>query len=277
MLCGAVSRSIAQTVMHPANTLKTIYQGGNTIAFDGNMLKTLSRGAGAQFLMSIPNGAMNFAMLESTRQFMSRAGARRHSRWSNNFTLDFISSAIATVACSTVSTPQMMITDNIMAGNYPNLIAASRGLYAANGIRGFYTAWFPGVVGKIPSYGLTWVLFQQLKAAQLKIMKREPSNLDNTVMGCLSSAATVAIMIPMDTVKTRLVTQNANRQYSGIMDCARQVLAKEGPRAFYKGLPPRLLSVVPMIGIQFGVYEFAKKLILRLNADLKPGYKLGTS
>ena len=77
-------------------------------------------------------------------------------------------------------------------------------------------------------------------------------------MGCVASAATVCIMMPMDTVKTRLVTQMNYPHlvpYKGISDCFQRVLKEEGIGAFYRGLTPRLLSVVPMIGIQFGVYE----------------------
>jgi hypothetical protein len=37
---------------------------------------------------------------------------------------------------------------------------------------------------------------------------------------------------------------------------------EEGMGSFYRGLTPRLMSVVPMIGIQFGVYEYTKKLML---------------
>lgn len=74
----------------------------------------------------------------------------------------------------------------------------------------------------------------------------------------MASATTVCVMIPMDTVKTRLVTQLNYPDmvpYKGINDCFRRVLKEEGIGAFYRGLVPRLLSVVPMIGIQFGVYE----------------------
>ena len=42
--------------------------------------------------------------------------------------------------------------------------------------------------------------------------------------------------------------------------------------AFYRGLAPRLISVVPMIGIQFGVYEFMKKAVLANNASLNADY-----
>ena len=90
-------------------------------------------------------------------------------------------------------------------------------------------------------------------------------------MGSIASATTVCIMIPMDTIKTRLVTQPSSGvapelAYKGIIDCAMRVYREEGFRTFYRGLPPRLLSVVPMIGIQFGVYEFAKRVMVERRA-----------
>lgn len=66
--------------------------------------------------------------------------------------MDFISSAISTVCCSVVSTPQMMICDNIMAGTYGNLVEATKGLMKDKGVKGFYGGWWPGIAGKIPSY-----------------------------------------------------------------------------------------------------------------------------
>eukprot|EP00980_Cylindrotheca_fusiformis_P004614 scaffold982_cov139-Cylindrotheca_fusiformis.AAC.27 len=163
MVSGAVSRSVAQTVMHPANTMKTIMQSSRgperpTIGqlFRPSMFKTLSRGAGANFVLSIPHGAVNFAVLEFVRGRMSKfvdsvpTLAKRKEKIGPG--LDFLSSAFSTVCCSVISTPQMMITDNIMAGNYPGLKSACVGLYKQRGIQGFYTGWLPGLAGKIPSY-----------------------------------------------------------------------------------------------------------------------------
>ena len=42
-----------------------------------------------------------------------------------------------------------------------------------------------------------------------------------------------------------------------------QVLYSEGWTAFFKSLPPRLLSVVPMIGIQFAIFESLKTSLLQ--------------
>jgi hypothetical protein len=80
-----------------------------------------------------------------------------------------------------------------MAGNYPSLIAATVGLYSRKGIMGFYAGWWPGLVGKIPSYALTWTFFQQLKRIRNGISDRPAKNYENTIMGCMASAATVCM------------------------------------------------------------------------------------
>ncbi|OEU09974.1 mitochondrial carrier [Fragilariopsis cylindrus CCMP1102] len=278
MVSGAVSRSIAQTVMHPANTMKTMMQstvGPSRLTLRDlikpQMFRRLSVGAGANFILSLPHGAFNFAVLEAVRAQMSSLVESNPKLERNKEKmgpgLDFISSAIATICCSVVSTPQMMITDNIMAGNYPNLISASSGLYTDRGVMGFYTGWWPGLVGKIPSYALTWTFFQQLKRVRNIMSDRPAKNYENTIMGCVASAACVCIMIPMDTIKTRLVTQVAmkgNIPYKGIIDCGLRVAREEGINTFYRGLTPRLMSVVPMIGIQFGVYEAMKREVTKM-------------
>lgn len=173
-----------------------------------------------------------------------------------------------------------MICDNIMAGTYPNLASATRNLMKDKGVAGFYTGWWPGLAGKIPSYGLTWTLFEQIKLVRSKMFHGRPTkDIENSIMGCMASATTVCIMIPMDTVKTRLVTQMNYPDlvpYKGINDCFRRVLKEEGLGAFYRGLAPRLFSVVPMIGIQFGVYEFMKKFMVARDGVIEPANSLAS-
>lgn len=62
-------RSVAQTSLHPANVIKTLLQTkGSFRAILPLTWVTLSRGAGAQFLLSLPNGALHFAVLEVSGQ-----------------------------------------------------------------------------------------------------------------------------------------------------------------------------------------------------------------
>lgn len=87
-------------------------------------------------------------------------------------------------------------------------------------------------------------------------MGTAPNAEANFFLGAAAAAAAVCVMIPLDTVKTRLVTQvNGPMAYKGMRDCFVRVMKEEGVWAFYRSLPPRLMSVVPMIAIQVGECE----------------------
>jgi len=163
----------------------------------------------------------------------------------------------------------MVLTDRIMAGSYANFPAAVVAIASTEGVAGFYRGWLPALLQKIPSYALTWMLFQQIKAAFFAGFGRAGTALENTLLGGFAAAGACCVMIPVDTIKTRIVMgggpdlRGLGRTYGGIVDCFRTVYREEGLRAFYRALPPRLCCVVPMIGIQFSVYELMKRILLQ--------------
>lgn len=55
-------------------------------------------------------------------------------------------------------------------------------------------------------------------------------------------------------LKTRLTLRKTG-QYSGMFDCAKKILRKEGVKAFYKGYVPNLVGIIPYAGIDLAVYE----------------------
>lgn len=263
MLAGAIARSASATAVHPLNVIKIMLQTkeGRVPSYTWDVL---SRGAGSQFIMSIPHGAINFVVTESTKKELFRMFS--NSTIPHQYLhpcLDFVSSAISTFICSSVSTPQMVLTDRIMAGVYPNFFNAVYMIAKYEGIRGFYKGWLPAVMQKIPSYALTWMFFQHIKKVFFMIMQRAGTTLENTLFGSFAAAGACCIMIPLDTIKTRIVMQPPGvTYYTGIYDCLNQILKHEGVSALYRALPPRLMAVVPMIGIQFGVYELMKRLLM---------------
>mmetsp|Transcript_37720 Transcript_37720/g.48061 ORF Transcript_37720/g.48061 Transcript_37720/m.48061 type:complete len:427 (-) Transcript_37720:260-1540(-) len=271
MIAGAISRSTAQTMMQPFNVMKTLKQAHGT----ANQLKALNfqvltRGAGAQFLLSLPHGAIAFGILEWTKKTLTNICPPSWSQ-SGGFVFDFIASAVSTTLCSVVSTPQMVITDRIMAGRYPHLVHAVSAIFKSDGLRGFYSGWFPALAQKIPSYGMTWVFYQMAKDWHSNTFHREATDTENFLLGAFAAGATVCLMIPLDTVKTRIVTQPAASAnfvpYTNMANCFVRIFKEEGIGAFYSSLPPRLASVVPMIGIQFQIYEAVKKALIQNDMD----------
>ncbi|XP_029106274.1 calcium-binding mitochondrial carrier protein SCaMC-3-like isoform X2 [Scleropages formosus] len=58
----------------------------------------------------------------------------------------------------------------------------------------------------------------------------------------------------LQVLKTRLTLRKTG-QYTGMADCAKQILRKEGVWAFYKGYVPNTLGIIPYAGIDLAVYE----------------------
>jgi hypothetical protein len=58
------THSCAQTAMHPANVVKTLLQTKGSNELQNLNFRILTRGAGAQFVLSLPHGALAFAVLE---------------------------------------------------------------------------------------------------------------------------------------------------------------------------------------------------------------------
>jgi solute carrier family 25 S-adenosylmethionine transporter 26 len=269
LFAGAVARSAAATAVHPLNVIKIMLQrkGGVMPEFAWN---ALMRGSGSQLIWSIPHGAFSFCVIEKTKKVLALWSAMFHldrlvPQHLLNPLMDFLSSCVSTFICSVISTPQMVTTDRIMANVYPNLYSAVTNIFATDGLSGFYVGWLPAMVQKIPSYALTWMLFQQLKTVFCTMYGRVGTAMENTMLGSAAAAGACSIMIPVDTIKTRIVTQHPDDEHvytGGVVDTFFKILDAEGMRAFYRALPPRLLAVVPMIGIQFSTYELMKKLLL---------------
>lgn len=69
MVAGAIARSVSATAIHPLNVIKIMLQkqGGKMPALN---FQTMTRGAGSQFIMSIPHGAINFVITEVVNNFI---------------------------------------------------------------------------------------------------------------------------------------------------------------------------------------------------------------
>ena len=88
-------------------------------------------------------------------------------------------------------------------------------------------------------------------------------------MGGVASGVSVCILMPYETVKTRLVT-GCLPDGMGITGGFAHIIRQEGPRALYSGLKPRLVSVVPMLAIQMTLYEACKRA--HIHRSLEPDH-----
>lgn len=84
----------------------------------------------------------------------------------------------------------------------------------------------------------------------------------NLVMGAIAGTIAVTMTYPTDLVR-RLLQLNGmpGHSYTGLVDCCKQLFARDGVYGFYRGLFATYLKVAPMTAILFLTNESLKRMI----------------
>ncbi|KAJ2723576.1 Mitochondrial succinate-fumarate transporter [Coemansia sp. Benny D115] len=120
---------------------------------------------------------------------------------------------------------------------------------------------------------VNFTFYQEFKriARQMQNVDELPSY-QHLILGGVSGAMGPVSNAPIDTIKTRI--QKATRipgesGWTRFVTVTRDIAQKEGYKAFYRGLTPRVLRVAPGQAITFMVYEKVKSWIDVWNAPAK--------
>jgi len=95
-----------------------------------------------------------------------------------------------------------------------------------------------------------------------------------SLIGLVSGAMGPFSNAPIDTIKTRLQKTPAEpgeTAVSRVTKITRDMFKQEGPKAFYKGITPRVMRVAPGQAVTFTVYEFLKEKLERTNLPIVGG------
>jgi solute carrier family 25 phosphate transporter 23/24/25/41 len=146
------------------------------------------------------------------------------------------------------------------------IVNTVKGLYNDSlGIRSFYKGWVPSSLGIIGYSGLNLSTFETLKHTYLKYndVSHVPSSVV-MVIGMISTCIAATSVYPLSCVRTRLQAQGSPAHpfvYSGMRDCMRKTLKREGVKGFYRGLPASLSKAVPGASLSFTLVEKIRHLL----------------
>ncbi|XP_040818974.1 calcium-binding mitochondrial carrier protein SCaMC-2 isoform X2 [Ochotona curzoniae] len=141
-----------------------------------------------------------------------------------------------------------------IVGGFTQMIreGGTKALWRGNGIN---------VLKIAPESAIKFMAYEQIK----RLVGSDQETLrihERLVAGSLAGAIAQSSIYPMEVLKTRMALRKTG-QYSGMLDCARRILAKEGVAAFYKGYVPNMLGIIPYAGIDLAVYETLKNTWLQ--------------
>ncbi|KAG8441474.1 hypothetical protein GDO86_007003 [Hymenochirus boettgeri] len=142
-----------------------------------------------------------------------------------------------------------------------SILRGLRVMIEEGGIRSLWRGNGINVLKIAPESAIKFMAYEQIK----KLIRGQQETLrvrERFIAGSLAGAIAQTVIYPMEVLKTRLALRRTG-QYSGMSDCARQILRTEGIRAFSKGYLPNLLGIVPYAGIDLAVYETLKNTWLQ--------------
>lgn len=148
------------------------------------------------------------------------------------------------------------------------------------GITGLYSGLNSSLLGIAVTNGVYYYFYERSRGAILKsrVGGKGLSTIESIITGLIAGSATTIISNPIWVVQTSQAVRTLNEGSSnasgrpkrpGFMETVRGILAKDGIRAFWRGIGPALVLVMNPV-IQYTVFEQLKNtLIARRTAKLR--------
>jgi solute carrier family 25 iron transporter 28/37 len=141
----------------------------------------------------------------------------------------------------------------------------------------------------IPFAASYFTTYEMSKYYQKKVLDQlgllgdhDLNTVNHLVAGATAGCVASFVTLPIDTVKTRIQTEALTLKKSlvveltqahkpiddipqvprsGMLKISKIIYQQEGLKGFYRGLAPRLISIIPSASITFAAYEGYKKIL----------------
>ncbi|KAF5732255.1 Mitochondrial substrate carrier family protein isoform 1 [Tripterygium wilfordii] len=174
----------------------------------------------------------------------------------------FIAGGIAGAASRTATAPldRLKVVLQVQTGR-ADIAPAIKKIWKEDGLLGFFRGNGLNVVKVAPESAIKFYAYEMLKNVIAESSGGDIGAAGRLFAGGIAGAIAQTAIYPLDLVKTRLqICSNEGGKAPKLGTLTRDILVQEGPRAFYKGLLPSLLGIVPYAGIDLAAYETLKDM-----------------
>ncbi|OMO52305.1 Calcium-binding EF-hand [Corchorus olitorius] len=175
----------------------------------------------------------------------------------------FIAGGIAGAASRTATAPldRLKVVLQVQTTR-ASILPAVKKILKEDGLIGFFRGNGLNVVKVAPESAIKFYAYELLKNIIGDSMGEKKGDIGaagRLVAGGAAGAVAQSAIYPLDLVKTRLQTcASEGGRAPKLGKLTKDIWVQEGPRAFYKGLTPSLLGIIPYAGIDLAVYETLK-------------------
>jgi solute carrier family 25 phosphate transporter 23/24/25/41 len=175
-----------------------------------------------------------------------------------------VAGAISRTATAPLDRLKVLLQVQVEAPTKGGVIGGLADMYKEGGVVGFFRGNGINILKVAPESAIKFYAFEIMK--EFVVGTDENGKMNNIgaggrlIAGGSAGAIAQTVIYPMDLVKTRLQTFVCEQgaKPPKLMSLSKDILLNEGPRAFYRGLVPSLLGMVPYAGIDLAAYETLK-------------------
>jgi hypothetical protein len=151
---------------------------------------------------------------------------------------------------------------------YKSMTFGLRHVYETRGLTGLWAGFLPSSLGVLHG-AVQFSIYENMKKRRGTHIGGQDklSNWEYVYMSGGSKLLAGAITYPYQPIRARLQQYNAAQQYNGLLDVLRKTYQNEGFLAFYKGVIPNTLRVIPTTVVTFLVYENTKLYLPKVFDD----------
>lgn len=228
------------------------------------------RGVGSAIIGSAPGAALFFCTYEATKTAFAR---RRdvlgiHVSGKGKAVEHMVAASLGEVAACAVRVPTEVVKQRAQAGQYSSsllTLKAILGQYKHIGITGvwreLYRGWSVTIMREVPFTIIQFPLWESMKAYRKRGSGRDTvSAVESGLMGSLAGAVAAAATTPLDVLKTRMMLEKEKKPTRVLL---KEIVARDGPKAFFAGIGPRVMWISIGGAIFLGSYQWAYNELAR--------------
>jgi solute carrier family 25 phosphate transporter 23/24/25/41 len=144
-----------------------------------------------------------------------------------------------------------------------SVMSAVTTIWKQDSLRGFFRGNGLNVVKVAPESAIKFYAFEMLKnvIGDAQGNKSDIGAAGRLVAGGVAGGIAQTAIYPLDLIKTRLQTcASEGGRAPKLGTLTKNIWIQEGPRAFYRGLLPSVIGMIPYAGIDLAVYDTLKDM-----------------
>ncbi|XP_047983255.1 mitochondrial substrate carrier family protein ucpB-like [Salvia hispanica] len=264
----------ASTVTHPLDLLKVRLQmqmvgqrgplismrqvGINLVKNEG--LRALYMGLTPGLVRSVFYGGLRLGLYEPSLRLSEMALG------SPNILTKIVIGAFSGALATAVTNPVEVLKVRMQMGRLitKGPLQELRKMAADEGLTGFWKGAGPEMTRAAVFTASQLATYDETKRLVMRWTSLEDGFYLHLIASTVAGGASTIATAPIDVVKTRLMLQRESKlvgNYKNGLDCAYQLLRKEGPRGFYKGAFALFTRVGPQTTITFILCEQLRGLV----------------